>query len=193
MGGPIDRFVMWCSKSRHPIWAATFGAKRHISTGATLRIRFLTREIRSIWCNCARPDLWGAATSSPTRHPRPYRDRLGRCRKSAMGYSVPAMNVVAKAALDPPEALAARASIRRSVCAGLCAGGIAYGRRRGVERGRAFITLVGGTGATWTLAARTRRPGGCDIRMILTLAPIECKGPQLQAGRRLTRLGLGPA
>jgi hypothetical protein len=38
-------------KYRHPVWAATFGAERHISTGATLRIRFFTREIRSIRCS----------------------------------------------------------------------------------------------------------------------------------------------
>jgi hypothetical protein len=50
MGGPIDHFVMWRSKSRYPTWVATFGAERHISTGATLRINCCAPHLRREIC-----------------------------------------------------------------------------------------------------------------------------------------------
>jgi hypothetical protein len=36
MGGPIDHFCYVAFKNRRAAWAATFGAGRHIFTGATL-------------------------------------------------------------------------------------------------------------------------------------------------------------
>ena len=52
MGRPDDfRSLCYVAvKSGHPALAAAHGAERHISTGATLRFRFLTVEIRSRRC-----------------------------------------------------------------------------------------------------------------------------------------------
>ena len=82
-------------------------------------------------------------------------------------------------------------------CAGLCAGKAASPTAAGEvrKRRRAFIRLVAGDGDMAACSVRAAAGAGCGaLRMILGVSSDRiAEGPQVQAGRRPTRLGSEPA